>query len=115
MVSIRAALIALGVIAALLGAPRIARADGSPGEQAIAAPEEPSLGGAVPELTEPAARALVGKPIRRVDVVVAGGRWTTPPAITSVRLGEPLSLEAARRAMREVLAGGKIARANVET
>lgn len=115
MVSLRAALIATGLVATLLAAPRIARADGSPGERAIAAPEEPSLGGAVPELTEPPDRALVGKPIRRVEVVVTGGRWTTPPGITGVHLGEPLSLEAARRAMREVLAGGQIARANVET
>jgi len=114
MVSFRAALTALGLVAALLGAPQIARADGSPGERAIAAPEEPSLGGAVPELTDPPDRALVGKPIRRVDVVVAGGRWTTPPVITAVRVGEPLSLDTARRAMREVLAGGRFARANVE-
>ncbi len=115
MISFRTALTAIGVVAALLGAPRIARADGSPGARAIAAPEEPSLGGAVPELTEPPDRALLGKPIRRVEVVVTGGRWTTPPALTSVHLGEPLSLEVARRAMREVLAGGQIARANVET
>ena len=115
MASFRAALTALGLVAALLAAaPEVARADGSPGDRAIAAPEEPSLGGAVPELTEPPARALVGKPIRRVEVVVTGGRWTTPPAIKSVRLGEPLSLEVARRAMREVLDGGQIARANVE-
>jgi outer membrane protein insertion porin family len=115
MVSFRSALIALGVAATLLAAPRIARADGSPGERAMAAPEEPSIGGAVPELTEPPDLALVGKPIRRVEVVVTGGRWTTPPPISSVRVGEPLSLEVARRAMREVLAGGHIARANVET
>jgi outer membrane protein assembly factor BamA len=114
MASFRAALTALGLAATLLAAPRRARADGTPGERAIAAPEEPSLGGAVPELTEPPDRALVGKPIRRVEVVVTGGRWTTPPAIKSVHLGEPLSLEAARRAMREVLDGGQIARANVE-
>jgi outer membrane protein assembly factor BamA len=118
MVSFRAALIALAVVATLMGAPRRARADrppASPGERAIAAPEEPALGGAVPELTEPPSRALIGKPIRRVDVIVTGGRWTTPPKIASVRLGEPLSFEVARRAMREVLAGGSVARANVET
>ncbi len=115
MVSFRAALIALSFVAALLGAPRIVRADGSPGERAMAAPEESSIGGTVPELTEPPARALFGKPIRRIEVVVAGGRWATTPVITAVRLGEPLSAETARRAMREVLAGGSIARANVET
>ena len=115
MVSSRAALIALGFVVALLGAPRIVRADGSPGERAMAAPEEPSIGGAVPELTEPPPPVLLGKPIRRIDVVVAGDRWTTPPTITSIRLGEPLSAETARRAMREVLAGGRVARANVET
>lgn len=118
MVSFRTALTALGLVAALLGAPRIVRADGSPaspGERAMAAPEEPSLGGAVPELTDPPDRALVGKPIRRVEVVVAGGRWTTPPPITTVRVGEALSLEVARRAMREVLASSRFARANVES
>jgi outer membrane protein assembly factor BamA len=116
MASFRAALTAFGLASALVAAaPEVARADGSPGDRAIAAPEEPSLGGAVPELTEPPDRALLGKPIRRVEVVVTGGRWTTPPAITSVHPGEPLSLEAARRAMREVLAGGQIARANVES
>lgn len=115
MVSFRAALTALCLVAALLGAPRIARAEGSPGERAMAAQEEPSLGGAVPELTDPPDRSLVGKPIRRVDIVVAGGKWTTPPVIKAVRVGEPLSLEAARRAMREVLADGRFARATVET
>ena len=35
MVSFRAALTALGLVATLLGAPRSARADGSPGEKAI--------------------------------------------------------------------------------
>jgi outer membrane protein assembly factor BamA len=114
MASFRAALTALGLVATLLGAPPIARADGSPGERAMSETEEPSLGGAVPDLTDPVAVALVSKPIRRVEVVVSGGRWTTPPALTSVRLGEPLSFEVARRAMREVLAGGQIARANVE-
>ena len=120
MVSFRAALnalnalTALGLVAALLGAPRIARAEGSPGERAMAAQEEPSLGGAVPELTDPPDRALLGKPIRRVDVVVAGGRWTTPPVLKAVRVGELLTLDAARRAMREVLAAGRFARANVE-
>ena len=114
MASFRAALTALGLVAALLGSPRSARAEGTPGERAIAAPEEPSLGGAVPELTDPPDRALMGKPIRRVDVVVAGGRWTSPPTIKAVRVGEPLSLDAARRAMREVLAGGRFARADVE-
>ncbi len=115
MVSFPAALTALGLVATLLGAPRIARADGSPGERSMAETEEPSIGGAVPDLTEPTARALVGKPIRRVEVVVSGGRWTKPTTITGVHPGEPLSFEAARRAMREVLAGGQFARANVET
>jgi outer membrane protein assembly factor BamA len=111
---LRAALTALGLVAALLGAPRRAHADGSPGERAIAAPEEPSLGGAVPELTAPPDGALLGKPIHRVEIVVAGARWTTPPTIKAVRVGEPLSLDAARRAMREVLSGGRFARANAE-
>lgn len=113
-VSSRAALIALGFVATLLGAPRIVRAEGSPGERAMAAPEEPVTGSAAPELGDPPDRALLGKPIRRVEVVGAGTLWPAATTITSVRLGEPLSLEVARRAMREALGGGQVARANVE-
>jgi outer membrane protein insertion porin family len=86
----------------------------SPGARVIAAGEEAASGSTVPEIGEVPDRALAGKPIRRVEVVIAGGRWTAAPAIASVRPGEPLGPEAGRRAMRELLASGRFARANVE-
>ena len=69
--------------------------------------EEPLLGSAIPDLGEaPSLEGLAGKPIRRIEVTTWGGRWASSPRVTGVREGEPLSLEAARRAMRELLAGG---------
>ncbi len=50
---------------------------------------------------------LLGLPIVRVEVVTLGKRWARPVAVTSVKLGEALSAEAARRAMREIDAAGR--------
>lgn len=49
---------------------------------------------------------LLGLPIVRMEVKVAGTLWTSKPGITSVKFGEKLSAEAARRAMRELGDGG---------
>ncbi|WP_234023459.1 POTRA domain-containing protein [Sorangium cellulosum] len=69
----------------------------------------------VPSLREPIALgALVGKPIVLIDIRALGDRWAVPPQVLSVEIGEPLSHEAARRAMREVLASGNFARASAE-
>jgi outer membrane protein insertion porin family len=125
MAPLRAALTALGLLIAMLGATLAARAAPAPplpsppaetpAAQAIGAGEELAQGSTIPELTERPALALAGKPLKRVEVVVSGNRWTTKPVIKSVRIGEPLSLEVGRRAMREVLATGQFAGASVET
>ncbi|WP_437336585.1 POTRA domain-containing protein [Sorangium sp. So ce394] len=69
----------------------------------------------VPSLQQPLALGeLVGKPIVRIDVAALGDRWVIVSPVTSVELGEPLSPDAARRAMRELLASGNFARASAE-
>ncbi|WP_437757562.1 POTRA domain-containing protein [Sorangium sp. So ce1389] len=69
----------------------------------------------VPSLQPPIALGeLAGKPIVRIDVVAVGDRWQSASPVASVELGEPLSLDAARRAMRELLASGNFARASAE-
>ncbi|MGK3996595.1 POTRA domain-containing protein [Sorangium sp. So ce1024] len=78
------------------------------GAASIEATDVPSLQPA------PALGGLVGKPIVRIDVVAQGDRWQTVAPVTSVELGEPLSADAARRAMRELLASGNFARAFAE-
>jgi outer membrane protein assembly factor BamA len=118
----RAALTVLGLAAATIGS--VARAAdppagpalpvNTPGARALLAPEEPAVGSTIPELGDLLDSSLDGKPIRRVEVVVVGERWITRPVITRIRLGEPLSAEAGRRATRELLDTGGFARASVE-
>ncbi|WP_437578697.1 POTRA domain-containing protein [Sorangium sp. So ce887] len=80
----------------------------SPGEAGTEATD-------VPSLDQPLALGeLVGKPIVRIDVAAQGDRWQNASPVTSVELGEPLSHDAARRAMRELLASGNFARASAE-
>ena len=86
----------------------------TPGSRAILAGEDLAVGSTVPPLDDAPPRELVGKPILRIDVVTAGGRWASPLALTAVRPGDPASPEAARRLMREALATSRFARANVE-
>ncbi len=116
MATLRALLPVLAFAAASLGA--AARADeppmNTPGARALLAPEEPALGSTIPELGDLLDSSLDGKPIRRVEVVVVGTRWITRPVVTRVRMGEPLSAEAGRRAARELLDTGAFARASVE-
>ncbi len=117
---LRAALTALAFAAATVGA--AARADPpggnqvapTPGAAALLGNEDPGLGTSVPDLGAALGRDLAGKPIRRVEVITLGGRWGSAFGVTSVRPGEPASLEAARRIMREALATGQFARAAVE-
>ncbi|MFO0552014.1 MAG: POTRA domain-containing protein [Polyangiaceae bacterium] len=45
---------------------------------------------------------IIGLPIVRVEVRVQGTRWASKPTITSVKFGEKLTAETARRAMREL-------------
>jgi outer membrane protein insertion porin family len=57
---------------------------------------------------------FTGKPILRVETVTVGGLWSSKETITAVRPGEAYSGEAARRAVREIMARGRFARAGVE-
>lgn len=86
----------------------------TPGSRVLLAGEDLAVGGTVPPLDDAPPRDLVGKPIVRIDVVTAGGRWAAPLALTSVRPGDPASSEAARRIMREALETSRFARVNVE-
>lgn len=86
-----------------------------PGADAALAGEEPQGTLALPALSPPPeGAALLGKPIRRVEVVTVGARWQASARITSVRIGEPFGPEAGRRAMRELTATGQFARVTVE-
>lgn len=110
------------IVLLLLGAPSIpARADEAapqtPAERAVLSGEDQAEGADIPELREPLALGgLAGKPIVRIDIVPQGGRWEQDRTtrVESVKIGEPLSAEAARRAVRELLRSGKFARASAE-
>jgi len=87
----------------------------SAGEQAITAGEEPQAALAIPEISPaPDVTALVGKPIRRVDVVTSGTRFRATARIESVRPGEPFGPEVSRRIMRELGKTPDFARISVE-
>jgi outer membrane protein assembly factor BamA len=93
----------------------IAGPQGSPAKRAVLAGEDRAQGSDLPQLDPPLDFGeLLGKPILRIDVRAEGGRWPRVQPITVVELGEPLSLEAARRALRELLATGYFARASAE-
>ncbi|WP_437867964.1 POTRA domain-containing protein [Sorangium sp. So ce363] len=86
-----------------------------PSARAVPSGEAGTQATDVPSLGQPLALGeLVGKPIVRIDVTAQGDRWQIVSPVTSVDLGEPLSPDAARRAMRELLASGNFARASAE-
>jgi outer membrane protein assembly factor BamA len=93
----------------------LARAAGMAGAADDGDIEEVVQSTAIPQLSAPPSlNGLSGRPITRVEVVTLGGRWATPLRVASVRVGEALSIEAGRRAMREMLATGNFARAMVD-
>lgn len=106
------------VACALAAAAAPARAAPPPGEtpgaEALLAPEDPGFGTTVPDLGDVPTADLIGKPVRRVEVITVGGRWAGSPALTSVKPGDPATSEAARKLLREALATARYARANVE-
>ncbi len=57
---------------------------------------------------------LLGLPIVRVEARVTGARWGKKPTVQSVRFGEKLSPDAARRAMREIASRGNYIRLAAE-
>jgi outer membrane protein insertion porin family len=56
---------------------------------------------------------VINLPVRRVEVVQTGSRWTSPAAVRSVKPGEPMTAAVARRAARELLDTGGFARLEV--
>ncbi len=69
--------------------------------------------GEVPVLNPPASLPSGGR-IGRIDVVVEGGLWRKPVALTRVRPGDPFTAEVARRALRELTATGRFASVKAE-
>ena len=68
-----------------------------------------------PELFEPGIAAEgLGQPIQRIEVVSADPKWFVPVRLRYVNVGERLSAEVARRALREILATGRYASARAE-
>lgn len=73
------------------------------GEKAVTAGEDPQAALAVPEISPaPDVSALVGKPIRRVEIVPSGSRFRATARVNSVRPGDPFGPEVSRKAMREL-------------
>ncbi|NUP07671.1 MAG: BamA/TamA family outer membrane protein [Polyangiaceae bacterium] len=97
---------------------RTARAeDPTPAETAVDDPLVPLDDLATLEIPEDDLtfdEALIGLPIVRVEVRVTGKRWAAKPAISSVKFGEKLTPEAARRAMRELAGAGSFVRLAAE-
>lgn len=58
--------------------------------------------------------ALLELPIVRVEVRVTGQRWAAKPVLNSVKFGEKLSPESARRAMRELAMTGSFVKMAAE-
>lgn len=94
--------------------PAVAAAPETPGARALLAGEEPGVQTTTPDLGHAAAPELAGKLVRRIEVVTVGGRWPASISPVSVKIGERATSEAARKLMREILADGRVARANVE-
>ena len=81
-----------------------------------AAAQDESVVTPIPEISLPAPGSddAFGKPIVRIDVTSSGQRWKGVSEVRRVRLGEPYTSEAARRAMRELLDTGLYASAAAE-
>ncbi len=70
---------------------------------------------AVPTLSPaPDLGPLLGRPIVRVEVVTAFGRWAAEVKLRRVRLGDPFSGELSRRAMQELADSGRYAEISAE-
>ncbi len=100
--------IGLGFSLALFLLGLAARAQ-APGAEATAKEKEPVAEG-VPALSAASPLGqLAGRTLVRIEVVTEGGRWQEAVALQRVRLGEALSSEVARRAMRELSDTGRYA------
>src|SRR6185295_15758911 len=78
----------------------------SDGNAAAEGSLSPTLG---PPLALPP--SLLGRPVTRLEVVTAGGRWQTSEQLREPPLGQPLSAAYARAVLREILRSGRYAEA----
>jgi outer membrane protein insertion porin family len=71
---------------------------------------------AIPTLRPaPALGRLAGRPVVRIEVVTTGGRWAEQaPALRRARVGEPLTIELAERALGELADSGRYANVRAE-
>lgn len=108
-------LLALAVLSTSTVASADAPKGGTVAERAALAAEDANQIVSAADLAPPQGLArFTGKPIARVETVTVGGLWPSQERITTVRAGEPFSGEAARRAVREVMATRRFARAGIE-
>ncbi len=108
-----------GVAVALLSAPLAAQPKPeSPADKGNAAAKKPqrriveSRGesqSSIPTLRPPSTSKLMGKPLTQVKFVTLGGRWQTQTTLKRVVIGEVVTGELTRRAMRELLDSGGFA------
>ena len=84
-------------------------------ERAALASEDGSQSATAADLrASPGLDRFANKTILRVEAVTVGRLWPSQERLQTVRPGEKFSADAARRAVREALAGGRFARAGVE-
>ncbi len=104
-----------GPIRLVLPPKQEAPAAGTSAERSALAGEDLNASVPAADLAAPGgADRFAGKPIVRVEAVTVGGMWPSQERVTSVKVGEAWSGEAARRAVREMLDTGRFARAGAE-
>jgi outer membrane protein assembly factor BamA len=97
------------VLAGVVSGARTARAQEVPGDTSTAAESALSIP------LNPAAALppeLLGRPVTRLEVVTAGGRWQASEQLRRTQLGQPLSAAYARAVLQEILATGRYAEAS---
>ena len=75
----------------------------NPSEGPLSVQVEPAL---------PLSPELLGRPVLRLEVVTAGGRWQAAEQLQKTPLGQPLSAAYARAVLREILSSGRYAEAS---
>ncbi len=58
--------------------------------------------------------ALVGKPVKRIDVIQTGTLWHSTVRVDTIRIGEPLNPAAVRQAARELLNTARFANVAID-
>jgi outer membrane protein insertion porin family len=86
----------------------VRRAEAADTDSSASADSVPELGSLSP-LGE-----LAGRVVARIDIVTEGGRWETAVTLRRARVGDLLSPELARRALRELVDSGRYADVRAE-